>query len=136
YGAPPYFYDGALGQDRSPFLDRFTAAGYHSQRISCPLNAFRNLGAYLGKFSAPEVETRDVWDLIPAVRASLAPPGPHFHYLFYVKTHYPYGHAPQYSRFQPEVPEDFHFQRSDAIRYAEPITNRYRNALLEFDAWL
>jgi uncharacterized protein len=136
YGTPPYFYDGALGQGASPCLDSFNKQGYRSRRISSPLSAFRNLGAYLGKFTEPEFEARDVWDLIPAVRASLTEPGPHFHFLFYGKTHYPYGHAPQFNRFQPEVPEDFHFQRGDAIRYREPITNRYKNAVLEFDTWL
>jgi len=36
YGAPPFFYDGALGESQSPCLDHLSAQGYRSRRISCP----------------------------------------------------------------------------------------------------
>jgi glucan phosphoethanolaminetransferase (alkaline phosphatase superfamily) len=135
YGTPPFFYDGALGQDRSPFLDLLARRGYQTRRISTPLTNFRSLGNYFN-FSEGEFEDRDEWNLIPVVRSTLAQSGPHFLFLFYNKTHYSYRHGPQYKRYQPEVPEDYHFQTWDAARHATEISNRYKNCLLEFDDWL
>jgi hypothetical protein len=40
FGSPPVFYNGALGQANSPFLDLFAARGYHSKRITCPLTDY------------------------------------------------------------------------------------------------
>ena len=136
YGAPPTFYDGGQAQARSPFVDRFVKLGYRCQRFSNALTAFRNLGNYICTFNTPDVENGEVKELIPAVAAALREPGPHFHFVFYAKTHYPYSHGPTFSCCVPEVPQDFHFQRWDAVNYSEAIVNRYKNSLLEFDAWL
>jgi Sulfatase len=136
YGSPPVFYNGALGQDQSPYLDLFAERGFHTRRITSPMAAFRNMGDYLARFTQPAFEERDEWVLLPQAHAFLSQPGPHLLFLFYNKTHYPYRHADSFTHFTPEVPEDFHFQSWDAVRHADEITNRYKNCLLEFDAWL
>jgi membrane-anchored protein YejM (alkaline phosphatase superfamily) len=76
------------------------------------------------------------------IRDKLARPGPHFLFLFYFQTHYPYHHREEYNRFQPEIPANFgmtaplYFQSWDAARHSDEIVNRYKNCLQEFDAWL
>jgi hypothetical protein len=142
FGWPPIFYNGALGQAKSAFLDLFAARGYHTEPITCPLANYLSLGRYLANFTEPAVEVRDDWARVPRIQETLARPGPHVLFLFYFQTHYPYNHRAEYSHFQPEIAENFgttapvYFQSWDAARHRDEIVNRYKNCLQEFDAWL
>ncbi len=138
YGSPVTFFKGDLteGIAPSPHIDLFTRHGYRSKRITSELTAWRHLGAYLTNFTQPCFESPDDWALIPELRRELAAPGQKFVFLFYYSTHWPYRHSAKYSRFVPEVPEDFDYSSWDLRNHREDIINRYKNCLVEFDAWL
>jgi len=150
YGAPPDFYrgTGALPwrhelpsakqppQPGSPYISEFARRGYHTRLISWELSSWAQLGIYLRNFNEPAFETTDDWRLIPELARELRQAGPHFVYMHYNGTHFPYEHAQAYSRFRPEVPSDYDYSSGQMHSQAPEITNRYRNCLLELDAWL
>jgi len=150
YGAPPNFYrgTGALPwrhelpsakqppQPGSPYISEFARRGYHTRLISWELSSWAQLGIYLRNFNEPAFETTDDWKLIPELARELQDPGPHLAYMHYNGTHFPYAHAQSYSQFRPEVPSDFDYASGQLRSQAAEITNRYRNCLLELDAWL
>jgi hypothetical protein len=151
YGTPITFYKGGLVTPLScPYLDRFTARGYRSSAISTRLfgdghldaGGYHFLGDYVWNWTRPERiaecvrQTEDDWSIVPHFHRELAKPAPRFTFLFYLNTHFHYWHAPEYSKYQPEVDEDFNYNRSDLERYRPAIVNRYKNTLLEMDAWL
>jgi uncharacterized protein len=150
YGTPPYFYRGTgtvpwrhqipadqlPPQPGSPYMSELAQHGYHTRLISWELSSWAQLGVYLHNFTEPPFETTDDSKLIPRLSEELHRPGPHLVYMHYNGTHYPYDHLPQYSRFLPEVPPDFDWASWNIRTRAPAITNRYRNCLLELDAWL
>jgi hypothetical protein len=150
YGAPPDFYRGTLTvpwrrqlpgdkqppQHGSPYIDQFDQHGYHTRLISWELSSWANLGVYLRNFTQPAFETRDDWKTLPVLKQELSEPGPHLVYMHYNGTHFPYDHAPQYARYVPEVPSTYSYASWRMRQAAPAITNRYRNCLLELDAWL
>ena len=154
YGTPITFYRGGLREPIScPYLDRFTRHGYASRSISTRLfggplpnggwdDGYHFLGHYFDNWSHPErvadcvCQTDDDWSIIPEFHREMAKPGPRFTFLFYLYTHFRYEHGVQFCKYQPEVDEDFNYNRSDLQRYRTPIVNRYKNTLLELDAWL
>lgn len=150
YGAPPDFYRGTGSlpwrhqlpsaelppQPGSPYISEFARHGYHTRLISWQISSWAQLGAYLQNFNEPPFESTDDWKLIPELSRELREPGPHLVYMHYNGTHFPYEHAPAYSRFRPEVPADFDYSSGRIHEHALEITNRYRNCLLELDAWL
>lgn len=150
YGAPPDFYRGTLTvpwrrqlsfdkqppQRGSPYIDEFNRQGYHTRLISWELSSWANLGVYLRNFNEPAFETSDDWKTLPVLRQELEEPGPHLVYMHYNGTHFPYDHDAKYHRFAPEVPADYSYASWRMRQDAPEITNRYRNCLLELDAWL
>ncbi|MEO8879792.1 MAG: sulfatase-like hydrolase/transferase [Gemmatimonadaceae bacterium] len=150
YGAPPDFYRGTLTvpwrrqlpsdkqppQRGSPYIDEFNRQGYHTRLISWELSSWANLGVYLRNFSEPAFETSDDWKTLPVLRKELSEPGSHLVYMHYNGTHFPYDHDAKYHRFVPEVPTDYSYASWRMRQDAPAITNRYRNCLLELDAWL
>lgn len=150
YGAPPDFYRGTLTvpwrrqlpfdkqplQPGSPYVEQFNQHGYHTRLISWELSSWANLGVYLRNFSQPAFETSDDWKLLPVLKQELAAQGPHLVYMHYNGTHFPYDHGAIYNRFLPEVPSTYSYASWRMRQEAPLITNRYRNCLLELDAWL
>lgn len=150
YGAPPDFYRGTLTvpwrrqlsfdkqppQRGSPYVDEFNRQGYHTRLISWELSSWANLGVYLRNFNEPAFETSDDWKTLPVLQHELGEPGPHLVYMHYNGTHFPYDHDAKYHRFAPEVPTDYSYASWRMRQEAPAITNRYRNCLLELDAWL
>lgn len=150
YGSAPDFYreTGSLPwrhqlpsatrppQSGSPYISEFARHGYHTRLISWEISSWAQLGAYLSNFNEPAFESTDDWKLVPELSRELKEPGPHLVYMHYNGTHFPYSHAAAYSRFVPEVPSDFDYTSGRLRSRASEITNRYRNCLLELDAWL
>jgi membrane-anchored protein YejM (alkaline phosphatase superfamily) len=138
YASPVTFYRGQVPDpgSRSPYLDLFTARGYRSRLISTPLLYHQCIGDYLTNFSAPTFVGTTDRSLVPAFRKEMARKGPRFTFLFYNNTHYPYKHLAKYRTYLPEVPGDFDYSRWDVQNYKVPILNRYKNCLVEWDAWL
>ncbi len=138
FGSPPYFYRGpeTEGVTGSPFVTALDGAGYRTRRIGADLTIHRNLGLYLENFSEPPLEQPDDDKNLEAALQALRRPGKDFVYLHYLKTHFPYRHAPEFTVFTPEVPESFDYFTPDLDRYREAVVNRYRNTLRELDAWL
>ncbi len=138
FGSPPYFYRGpeTEGISGSPFVTALNAAGYRTRRIGADLSIHRNLGLYLENFSEPAIEQPDDDKNLEAALEALRRPGKDFVYLHYLKTHFPYRHAPEFTVFTPEVPDSFDYFTPDLDRYREAVVNRYRNTLRELDAWL
>jgi hypothetical protein len=150
YGAPPDFYRGTLtvpwrrqlafdkqpSQRGSPYIDQFNQHGYHTRLISWELSSWANLGVYLRNFNQPAFETSDDWKTLPVLKEELSAPGPHLVYMHYNGTHFPYDHGKMYERFVPEVESTYSYASWRMRQAAPAITNRYRNCLLELDAWL
>jgi len=150
YGTPISFYRGPLAEPRSnPYLDLFDAKGCASRSISTRLfgdggadAGYHYLGHYFTNWTRPEritdcvCETPDDWSIVPEFHKEMAKPGPRFTFLFYLYTHFRYWHRPEFNAYQPEVEEDFNFNRSDLMSYRDRIVNRYKNSVLEMDAWL
>jgi hypothetical protein len=150
YGAPPDFYRGTAAlpwrhelpsaqqppQPGSPYISEFVRRGYHTRLISWELSSWAQLGIYLRNFNEPAFETTDDWKLIPELARELQDPGPHLAYMHYNGTHFPYAHAQSSSQVRPEVPSAFDYSSGQMRSQAPEITNRYRNCLLELDAWL
>ena len=150
YGAPPDFYRGTLTvpwrrqlafdkqapERGSPYIDVFNQHGYHTRLISWELSSWANLGMYVRNFSQPAFETSNDWNTIPVLKGELNEPGSHLVYMHYNGTHFPYDHGQLYERFQPEVPSTYSYASWRLRQVAPLITNRYRNCLLELDAWL
>ena len=150
YGAPPDFYRGtgslpwrhqlpsakAAPQPGSPYISDFARHGYHTRLISWEISSWAELGLYLQNFDEPAFESTDDWKLLPELSRELATSGPHLVYMHYNGTHFPYEHAATYARFRPEVPSDFDYTSGRMHAEAAEITNRYRNCLLELDAWV
>ncbi|HKE96364.1 MAG TPA: sulfatase-like hydrolase/transferase [Povalibacter sp.] len=120
----------------SRYVDRFNAWGYRTVQVGGKLTADKKLARYLSNFSEPSINGSSDWENLEAIRDRLQRPGPDFVYAHYWNTHFPYQHADRFARFQPEVPEDFDFGRPDITEQRDAITNRYRNTLVELDAWL
>jgi hypothetical protein len=137
FGEPVTFYRGAEGSDlpQSAYLDRFTEHGFESRYVGSDLSSFRQIGEYMRNFTRPDHRGKGP-SLVEIARDELARDGHNFLFLFYGDTHYPYPHDPAYARFQPEVPDDFDYQRWDVADYAPEIVNRYRNGLLQLDTWM
>jgi hypothetical protein len=150
YGAPPDFYRGTLTvpwrrqlsfdkqtpQHGSPYIDQFNEHGYHTRLISWELSSWANLGVYLRNFSQPAFETSNDWKTLAVLQDELRASGPHLVYMHYNGTHFPYDHGQMYDRFAPEVPSTYSYASWRMRQAAPAITNRYRNCLLELDAWL
>ncbi|MEP7086893.1 MAG: sulfatase-like hydrolase/transferase [Gemmatimonadota bacterium] len=150
FGAPPDFYRGTVTvpwrrqlpldkqppQRGSPYIDEFDLQGYHTRLISWELSSWANLGVYLRNFNEPAFETDDDWKTLPVLKRELGEPGSHLVYMHYNGTHFPYDHALKYERFVPEVPSSYSYASWRMRQEAPAITNRYRNCLLELDAWL
>ena len=150
YGAPPDFYRGSLTvpwrrqlpldkqppQRGSPYINAFNQHGYHTRLISWELSSWANLGVYLRNFSEPAFETSNDWSTLPVLEAEMREPGSHLVYMHYNGTHFPYDHDVKYDRFVPEVPSTYSYASWRMRQAAPEITNRYRNCLLELDAWL
>ena len=150
FGAPPDFYRGTLTvpwrrqlpldkqtpQHGSPYIDEFNLHDYHTRLISWELSSWANLGVYLRNFNEPAFETNDDWKTLPVLEREMGEPGSHLVYMHYNGTHFPYDHALKYDRFVPEVPSSYSYASWRMRQAAPAITNRYRNCLLELDAWL
>lgn len=150
YGTPITFYKGALPAPIScPYLDLFTRHGYASRSISTRIfgdgdsdPGYHYMGQYFDNWTRLDrvaecvCQTNDDWSIVPEFHREMAKPGPRFTFLFYLYTHFRYWHAPQFAKYQPEVDEDFDYNRSDLLSYRPQIVNRYKNSLLELDAWL
>ena len=150
YGAPPDFYRGTLTvpwrrqlpidkqppQRGSPYIDAFNQQGYHTRLISWELSSWANLGVYLRNFNEPAFETSNDWNTLPVLKREMSEPGLHLVYMHYNGTHFPYDHDVKYNRFAPEVASNYSYASWRMRQEAPAITNRYRNCLLELDAWL
>ena len=150
FGGPPDFYRGTSSlpwqrelpsgkqplQAGSPYVAEFGRHGYHTRLISWELSSWAQIGAYLQNFNEPAFEATDDWKLLPELSRELKSSSPHLIYMHYNGTHFPYQHAPRYSRFRPEVAANFDYTSGGMHAQAAQITNRYRNCLLELDDWL
>jgi hypothetical protein len=150
FGAPPDFYHGTSTlpwrrplpsadhspQPGSPYIAEFGRHGYHTRLISWELSSWAQVGDYLQGFNEPAFQSTDDWKLLPELSRELKASGRHMVYMHYNGTHFPYQHAARYSRFRPEVPDDFDYTSDNMHEQAAQITNRYRNCLVELDAWL
>jgi len=140
FGRPVSFYRGMplvpTAQPGSPYIDLFIDHGYDARVVSSEISCYADIGAYLQNFNRSAYETRDDWTLIPIITEELGRPGPQLVLSLYSGTHLPYRHRPEYAVFKPEVPDSFDYLTSEGAHRVEEIRNRYRNTLLEFDAWL
>lgn len=137
HGHPVTFYFGALANDYPcMYLRHFKEKGYRSRLLSMRIMDHHYSGQYINDWTEPVYEAGYDWACVPEFEKQMAKAGPHFNYLFYNFTHYPYRHEDKYAKFQPEVEFDFTYNRSDLILYREKIMNRYKNALLEMDDWV
>ena len=140
FGSPVSFYRGnqypPTTQPGSPYIDRFVDHGYDTRVVSWELSCYADVGAYLQNFTRSPYETRDDWALIPIIAEELGRPGPQLVLSLYNGPHIPYRHQPQYTAFDPEVPDSFDFLSSGLSDHVEEIRNRYRNTLRELDDWL
>jgi len=136
FGEPLNFYSSAAGSANSAFVDLLGRYGYTSRIVSTDLSNYRHMGNYLKNFTHGWLDREDWWDLKGPITSELAKDGPNFVLSYYAGTHYPYQHASKYRRFQPEVPSDFIYSSDNLRTNKEKIKNRYRNCLLEADAWL
>ncbi|HEV8356021.1 MAG TPA: sulfatase-like hydrolase/transferase, partial [Gemmatimonadales bacterium] len=144
WGSPPVFYRNSqlrtpaapLAKENtgSPYLEVFRKHGYRTRIVAKVRSEW--FGEYLGRFTEPDLEPGTDWELIPGVLEELARSGPHLVYTHYWGTHWPYLHAPSYTKFLPEVPEKFDYGAGNARDHRVEIVNRYRNCLVELDAWL
>lgn len=136
HGRSMLFY-GRANKPASSWIDRFNAAGYRTKRFGADVTVFGQIGQYVGNFSDPTLEPDADWDVPDALHRYLRDgTSPKVAVVYYGGTHWPYRHRPEYSRHQPEVPEDFDYTRTDLADFAEQIRNRYRNCIDELDAWL
>jgi hypothetical protein len=138
YGSPVTFFQGSLSGpgSPSPYLELFAAHGYKSRLISTRLLDHHALGDYLPNFTEPTFVGATDRSLVPEFRREMARKGPRFTFLFYLDTHFPYNHSSTYSKYVPEVADDFDLFAWDVLDYRVPIVNRYKNCLVEWDAWL
>jgi hypothetical protein len=150
FGAPPDFYHGTetlpwrrplpsakeLLRAGSPYIAEFGRHGYHTRLISWELSSWAQVGDYLRDFNEPAFESTDDWKLLPELSRELKSSGRHLVYMHYNGTHFPYQHAARYLHFRPEVPDDFDYTSGSMHEQEAQITNRYRNCLVELDAWL
>jgi membrane-anchored protein YejM (alkaline phosphatase superfamily) len=120
----------------SRYIDRLNAWGYRTVQVGGKLTADKKLGRYLSNFSEPPMNGSNDWENIETIRGRLQRRGPDFVYAHYWNTHFPYERAARFARFQPEVPDDFDYGRTDIAEHRDGIVNRYRNTLVELDAWL
>lgn len=137
YGVSPTFYfDHEASGQHSLFLDALRTEGYRTKYIGDGLTSYRFIDGYLTNFTdggAPLPVGEKALEEV----AAFTQRGPRtFTFYYYIDTHFPYRHSSAFSRFQPEVPENYQFKpseiRSDRIR----IVNRYRNTLAEADHFL
>lgn len=136
FGEPLNFYESADGNADSPFVDLLARHGYTSRVISTDLSNYRHMTNYMRNFTNPWMDRENWWDLSAPIAEELAQDGPNFVLSYYNGTHYPYQHDDKYRRFLPEVPKDFIYSSDNLHKNKEKIRNRYRNCLLEADAWL
>jgi hypothetical protein len=138
YGSPVSFFNGHVTGERprSPYLDLFRSHGYRSRVISMALLGHHYMGDYLPNFTEKTYVGATDQSLLPVFRREMARPGPHFTFVFYNGTHFPYSHAADVTPFTPEAPEDFDYSGWDVLDHLPLIVNRYKNCLLEFDGWL
>ncbi len=148
YGEPLEFYRGTtilpwrhrktrletLGHSR--YLERLSRNGYRTRAIAPGVTNWADVSNYLSDFTEPALMPTGIDGVSEAVAEQLQQPGLDFVFAYYAGTHFPYKHAKQFSRFQPEVPETFDFLGWDLHAHQEEIRNRYRNCLQEFDSWL
>lgn len=130
-------------QAASPYLEAFEREGYGRRVVSRAILHWAGLSAYLHGFDRPPFEVPGVsgtlgadWGLVDALVEELAAKEPRLVVTHLVGTHHPYTHLPEYTRFEPEVPEGFDYFAFDLAQHREAIVNRYRNTLVELDAWL
>lgn len=134
HGAAPVFYQ--VGQPRSStYLERFRAAGYVTHWLGSAAVEFR-MSDYLGNFDRPAPPDDSDESNVARIAQALGVYPANFVFVYYADSHWPYKHLPSFSKFIPEVSEDFDFGREDLIEYRTPIENRYKNCLAQADAWL
>lgn len=141
FGHPPTFFHGALTdiertQNISVYIDRLNQFGYSSRLYIGNPNA-NHMDDYFDNFTLPIFQGHeDDWRAIPALHNDLKIHTPLFSLVYYYKTHFPYSHKSEYSKFLPEVPEDFDYGSWNQEQNKQEIINRYRNALFEMDDWI
>jgi hypothetical protein len=152
YGKPITFYRGPQEQPLCcPYLELFGDKKYDTRCISTRLFTDRGnyrggyhwLGHYVDGWTRSQAlrdkhicRTDSDWEIVPEFHNECSNPGPRFSFLFYLCTHYRYWHQPEYCAYQPEVDYDFTYNRPDLARFRPEIVNRYKNCLLELDAWI
>ena len=140
FGKPVSFYRGiplnTSPQPGSRYIDTFVDRGYDARLVSYNMSCYADIGAYLQNFNRWAYETDDDWALIPEIVNELGRPGPQLVLSLYNGTHLPYLHQPQFTMFEPEVPDSFDYLTNDGARRIDEIRNRYRNTLRELDHWL
>lgn len=149
HGRPPYFFKGNFtlpwkkipgwkkdNVQQSDYIKLLNNAGYRTRVISWNLTDWADLGHYMENFSEDHFESSDDWLLIPEITKQLSHEDKQFIFTYYGGTHFPYIHDGIYTKFKPEVPEDFDYFSWDLHSYRKSIINRYRNCLWELDNWL
>jgi len=138
FGSPLEFYRGVdtdVDID-SPFIDALNAVGYRTSIYTDPIHDYRSMGRYMSNFSGEVFESDDHWEILPKLVGEMRRPEKKFVMAYYYGTHYPYHHEDAFTKFLPEVPESFNYNSPELRSSHEEVINRYKNTLLEADAWL
>jgi len=136
HGLPMLFY-GPPHSKQSSHVAMLARSGYRTKRFGIDIKEFGKLEQYTKNFTEPVYIPENDAQSIPALHRFMSDgPAPKFAMGYYAATHWPYAHAAQFSRHQPEVADDFDYTRPDLPRFRTEITNRYLNTLDEADDWL
>jgi len=136
HGLPMLFY-GPPHSKQSSHVAMLARSGYRTKRFGIDIKEFGKLEQYTKNFTEPVYIPENDAQSIPALHRFMSDgPAPKFAMVYYAATHWPYAHAAQFSRHQPEVADDFDYTRPDLPRFRTEITNRYLNTLDEADDWL
>ncbi len=136
HGSPVTFFTGHRKYYRhNPYFTHFHENDYKSRIIARSVLSHHHLGEYVYPWTEPVSEPGGDFKVIPEIHEELAKPGPRLVYSFYHATHYPYDHDKEYKDYTPEVEYDFNYNRSGLFEWKNQIVNRYKNTLLNMDAW-
>ena len=134
YGqSPTFFFEQSAKGQRSFFIDRLNADGFKTQVFGHGLESYRKINGYMANFSESPDTGKNTAQTIDDISVFANGRAPSFGYYYYGGTHHPYNHSPAFTKFTPELVNDYQFIGGDIYKNRDAIRNKYRNALLEAD---
>lgn len=137
YGqSPTFFFDHEATGQRSVFVDALRARGYRTKYFGEGLTSYRFIDGYLTNFTdgGNPVPVGD--SAIQSIAAFVRSSPRTFTFYYYINTHFPYRHSHRFTKYSPEVADNYQFDANDIRQNRVAISNRYRNTLAEADEFI